>query len=284
MKDPTLRITRSALIKILKDVDFKRNVLSIADDIFNKAQPYQIRDRYNIQVNTKVGKKLQRTVEAETPIIEKFNLILYTIRQELKHQRIKVIHKNDKDYLMLKEVAKMAYEFVEDFNITPREDGYKEYCRIGIGFMGKAYGLNKFKTYNKAIYEYLESYLVVSKDDNVEATTEFYAIWQRIMLDSTGLERQIYLENDYKKYANMVFGRQAADAAGVAYAEWIQAQFDGLAFMNAVPELSQLHGENALVRYERYCRANLNLKKDEDREHETPPVDEELKDYFKKLG
>jgi hypothetical protein len=184
--------------------------------------------------------------------------------------------------LMLKEVAKLAYDFAEDFDIVPREDGYKEFCKLGIGLMGKQYGLNKFKTYAKSINEYFESYVMVIQDDNVEATLEFYSAWQTAMLEA-GLGNQIYIDKDYKKYVHIVFARQEADERNANYEDWVQAQFAGLAFANAIPELTQYHGENAANRFEKYCRAAVDNSEETD-EQKLSSSDEELDEYFKKLN
>lgn len=285
MRDPVLRISQSNLVKILKDVSYVRDAKQYADAIFSAAQPYQIRNRHFINVkNSKVGKKLQKTQEAENPIIEKFNLILYTIRKELNHQRVKTIMKTDREYQMLKEVAQMAYEFSEDFDIKPREEGYKEFCRTGINMMGKQYGLNKFKTYKAHIWEYYESLIVIDRDENDSGTLEFYAEWQRAMLEYTGLENQIYIDREPKKFVHMVYGRQSADEAKADYSVWITAQFEGLAFLNAIPELSQFHGDNALARYERTVRAVTGTHTEEEDKEELHSDDEGLNDYFKTLN
>lgn len=283
-RDPILRISRSNLINVLKEVNSK-NLLDSVDDIFMHAQKYQIRDRYFITSTAKKSKNLERTIAAETPIIEKFNLILSSVRIELKHKRVQAISKADSSYTLLKEVAKIAYDFAEDFDIVPREDGYKEFCKLGITMMGRVYALNKFKTYKQSIYEYFDSYTVVVSDTDQEGTLEFYSEWQSAMLEYTGLESQIYIDKDYKKYVHIIYGKQAADSIEAPYRDWIVAQFEGLAFLNAIPELSQFHGENSLKRYEKYLRNKIaEANNEESTEPELKSEDEELQGYFNKLS
>ena len=45
---------------------------------------------------------------------------------------------------------------------------------------------------------------------------------------------------------------------------WIDAQFEGLSFLNAVPELSQLYGINAQKRYRSYAQKQGLAKKKKD--------------------
>lgn len=280
MRDPFLHIRRSSLIKILKELDFKQPINTMADQLFNLAQPYQVRDKYLIVAATaKSTRKMQKSLEAENPIIEKFNGILASVRIELKHKRVKPILKMEKDYIMLKEIAKLAYDFAEDFDIKPRSDGYREYCKAGIEMMGRGYALNKFKTYHNSIVEIFTALEALSEDEDVAATLEFYATWQAMMLEYSELGDQIYIEKEPKKYVHMLFGRAQADLQQADYEHWLRAQFEGMAFHSAIPELTQLHGDNAVKRYERYCRQGVEGATDET----LKTTDENLGDYYKKL-
>lgn len=266
-RDPSLHITKVALIEILNTCNLGRLMgHKLAEEIFSKAEPYQIKNRYLAVMNLKsdTKKKVSRSMKSDTGVpehlVEKFNMILTSYRQK-KNANIKLrpILKDSKDYLMLKEVAKIAHDFSEHFDITPVEDGYLEFVEIGYSMMRK-YAINRFKYYEQKIYEHFEDKVTVITDKNREATLEFYAIWQQKMIDYSGLNELIDVDNNYSKFVHFVYGRQEADALNVDYDFWITAQFEGLVFLDAVPELSQFYGEGAKTRYERYLRKSIEFE------------------------
>lgn len=237
--------------------------------IFEASYGHQITDRYLdvLKLKQKGKVKAVRSMEADSApegTVEKVNLMLIHVRTSInKNIKARGILKNSKDYLMLKEIAKMAYDFADHFDIRPKDDGIKEYLTMGIGFMGK-YGLNKFKTYNNRIYESFESKVEVLTDEYKENTQLFYMKWQEKMLEYIGPEELTNLDKDYVKFVHMVYGRLAADNSDADYGEWIAAQFDGLAFVNAIPEINQFYGENAKLRYERFLTRSIDAKPEED--------------------
>ncbi len=270
MRDPSLHITKSNLIQVLNDLNYTARTTGaiLAEDIFNASQEYQIRDRYlkilNLKAKPKkkVVKSMAAEVQLEPKLVEIFNKNLVALRQNTTKNptiSVQVIGKTHRDYLLLKEVAKMAYEFAAHYNFDPLEDGIKKYILSGLKLMRK-YGLNRFKTYNRQIFESFEDELKVLTDDNRSETLKFHSIWQSIMLDYSTLEYGINMNSDYDKAVHFIYAREQAKELGALYTNWIVAQFEGLTFMNAVPELSQFYGENAKGRYLRY----MNQSKDDE--------------------
>lgn len=260
MRDPSLHIRKSDLERVLNELQYDSRTAGkkLAEMIFAEAQPYQITDRYLqlLQQNTKVKAKASKSMEADERMpdgtVEKFNLLLTTFRQSSNiNARVRVIRKDSKEYILLKEVAANAYEFASHFTFVPKEEGLKKYIETGIGFMGK-YGLNRFKTYNERIFEEFENELTVLTDAKRKETDLMHEVWNGVMqkwLDNTWYED---LRKDNKKYIHIYYAREEADKLEANYVDWVEAQFEGLAFMNVIPELSQFYGENARRRYERY--------------------------------
>lgn len=260
-RDPSLHITKSDLVKLLAEVNYSQRTSgsALADKIFENAKKYQITDRYLEVLGQKaaVKKKVTSSMEADgvpSGLVEKFNLWLVTERQA-HNEFIKAtpISKSSKQYLLLKEVVKMSQDFVERFDITPQSDGHREYIKLGLRVM-KRYSLNRFKTYDNLINEMFESSVIVLLDKAKEDTAKFYGIWQESMVRHTSMEQGLDLLSDYVKYAHMVYGREQADEVDAYYEDWVEAQFDGLSFMNVIPELSQFYGENAKKRWEKYMK------------------------------
>lgn len=149
-RDPTIHVTLSSLVEILNGIQYSNRTtgIKLADMIFEASYGHQITDRYLdvLKLKQKGKVKAVRSMEADSApegTVEKVNLMLIHVRTSInKNIKARGILKNSKDYLMLKEIAKMAYDFADHFDIRPKDDGIKEYLTMGIGFMGK-YGLNK---------------------------------------------------------------------------------------------------------------------------------------------
>ena len=250
-RDPSLHITRSALVSVLRQIQYDRRMMpeDLADSIFAEAQPYQLKDRYKVEATARMRKKVVRSTSAENPIIEKFNFILQQERLKAGHKVVKTVTKTSKDYLVLKEVAKIAFDFGEALDITPRDEAYREFIRIGLRMMNKKYSLSKFKFYAERIVQEVEDKAVVIMDENPEGTRTVKECFYEI-LDADGIHE--VSEDEYGRYVHFVHARVDADSVDADYYDWVQAQFEAMAFMNAVPELSQLHGENAHARYQKY--------------------------------
>lgn len=279
MRDPALHITKSNLVKVLQSVGIKVDE-SKATEILKRAQPYQIKDRYQLQGNSRQRKKADKLVaaEKENPYTEVFQRLLTAYRQQIGHKFIRAVRESDREYVMLKEVSQSAETFATTFGLQ-REDGYKKFIQLGLTLMGKKYGLNRFKTYNEKIFFIYENLIVVSKDIDKEGTKQFYSLWKEAMTYYAAIDPVL---TDIEM-VNMVYGRQEADECGAKYYDWIIAQFEGLAWLDAIPELSQFYGENAKKRYDKYV---ATLQKTVEEEKDNLPVKFESEaeaEYYKNL-
>lgn len=273
MRDASLHIKKSDLVKILQEIEYGKRTPAhvIANEIFKGAKTVQITNRYLQILGTtkKTKKKIAKSMESDTDVpanlVETFNRILVDMRQKSnQYGKIRIIRKDSRDYILLKEIAKNAYNFAVHFDIVPKTDGYKEYIEIGMSMMRK-YSLNRFKYYDDKIYQVFEDKLTVLLDEHKEETEEFYSIWQKVMLEYSDFEDMVNIKDDMRKYSYIVLGRQDADKVDADYTDWIMAQFEGLAFIGVIPELSQLSGDGALTRYERYLRSASNLDDNENK-------------------
>lgn len=286
MRDSTLHIKKSDLVKILKQINIRRGMTEeeLVVEIFNNASPFQLRTRYLDLLNKKaeVQKKIKRTVQADKGVpehtVEIFNRLLASKRQTLSsHIRVKPITADHKDYVLLKEVAKLAHEFTEQFNIKPIETGYLTFIELGLAKMRK-YGLNRFKTYANSITESFANSVEVMEemDKDEQGFRDFLITWQEKMEEycGEGLEGLYKIENNNDKLIHLVHGKREADELEAPYEYWIEAQFDGLAFLDAIPELSQFYGENAKGRYERFLKKSIELVKEDEE------INEVKKNYY----
>lgn len=281
MRDPAIHIRKSDLIKVLISSGIESPEAK-ADQIIREGYRYRVLNRHTIAVKTKKNeKKAEKFVELAEVKVNKFNMILTAVRQEAGHKYIQTIGTNDRDYLLLKEVATNAEEFCKVFELGNYEKAYKLYIQLGLMMMGKKYGLNKFKYYKTQIFSLYENVLTIKQDDSPEATAELYECY----LDALEQARNIRFEfnTDPAKYVNIVYARQQADLYNAPYEDWIKAQFDGLSYLNVVPDPNQLNGDNAANRY----AAFLMKKTGEDAKGDDYSLDAEAesaaKDYMEIL-
>ena len=273
IRNPSIHVTVSDLAEILGKVNLKQKPHLLANDILKMAQPYQLRGRYfkllelKADERKKTEKSLKATAKTPNGIVEKFNNLLTSFRQkQTPNAKIRTIRSDSKDYILLKEVALMAYEFVKHFDITDINEGMLEYIELGYRMMSR-YALSRYKYYDTRIYEVFNDKIEVLTDKKRDKSLEFYHIWQEVMLEYTNLEHLIYIDDDYSKFIHIVLGRKEADKQKADYTDWIVSQFEGLSFLNVVPELNQLYGENAVKRYEKYLHQtsyNRKLEEEED--------------------
>ena len=259
-RDPSIHITLSSLVAILDNIGIQ-NPKDTAAMVLLKASKHTLVGRQLIVGNTEIKKKLSRTANNNTAAIsaERFNTLLTSCRIKAGHRSVKNIAQNDINYNNLKDVAKLASDFAKDFGIDNIESACKIFITIGLGYMKRStqYSINKFKFYNEKIRKQYECEQAIKEDLTPEATAEFHEIWAATLFEYAEVERDLNTPEDY---VNMVYGKQDADKAQASYKDWVKAQFEILSYMDVVPPLGAMHGDNAISRYYEYI---TNIKKPE---------------------
>lgn len=259
MRNPSIHLKKSDLLQVLTEIGYtKEDSIELANDILKVASKYAVKNRVFVYSGTKVERtKIVRSVVSNGADVELFNRILDSVRKQKKHQFVRQILKTDKEYQMLKDIATIAEEYCEMFGYSNKETGFADFCGLGVDLMGKKYGLSKFKYYKGHIFDLKESVVAIETDENKKGTEEFYQIYKKLMVVYANLE--VDLKNPFKpeRFKHIIFGRQEADENKADYKTWIKAQFEGLQFLNVVPELSQFYGDKAKERYDRaYVQEN----------------------------
>lgn len=253
MRDPSVNIKKSDLLKVLKK-DFGMDKLEAedtADKLLNKCKRFACNERMSLQkIKKAVRRKIERTSQITRDEIMKFNACLYQVRSlELHHKGVKDIKEGDSQYPSLVDVAASAKEFANSFDFD-LEEGYKNFILKGVALMRKRYGLNKFKSYRDKIFSHYESQYLVASDNNREGSLKLFDIYDEKLKKRTTVI--IDRLSDPEKFLDFVLAREEADKCDADYTNWIDAQFAGLEFANALPEPNQLHGDGALTRYQKY--------------------------------
>lgn len=259
MRDPSIHIRRSHLVEIMESLEIDT---SKVNTIMEKALKYSIRNRSIVVGNYKTRKSVERTSAVDINIVEDFNRTYDAI---IKSKGIKAItvKKTDPAYLTMKEIAKQAYDFCQMFELAQSE-GFRIYIETGIELLERKFSLYRLKSYADRIVSSYQNALVVTQDENKEGTKKAYESWQRALQKHFG---QIIEINTTDKYVNFVYARQDADLMDADYFDWMDAQFQKWSFVGIIPELSQLHGENAALYYKTYITQKYKNDTTTEREH-----------------
>lgn len=279
MRDPILHIKKSDLVKVLAGLleGDSKEITKFANDLLSKANRYQLRSMYVIKAAGKTRTKLQKTVDAESGYVEKFNGMLSAMRLHKNHLNAKPVRKTDPNYIQLKEITKLAVEFAEDYGIEFKEEAFKFFISTGLDLMGKRYALNKFKYYKQKIVEKYEALEIIKRDNNPKSSERFYKVWKIVLAKYATALVDIETEEDY---SHIVLARIEADEYNADYKQWITAQFEELAFLDAIPSLNQLYGLNAARRYQKYT---TKRKREEPKEEVIKFTSPEQAEYFRLL-
>lgn len=254
MIDPSIHIKKSDFKKLLNDCGIKLSDKKV-DMLFLKSINYNLKNRYLVLSNKKtIIDKLLKTHKRDSHGVELFNGLLNSIRKDKGHKYVRVIMKDSRDYAMLKEINLIAIEFCETFEIDQRK-GFTDFIRFGLDIIGKNYALSKFKYHKEKIFKYKEIEILISNDSDKYLTNQIYEYYCEKVLQEAGIEYSISTIEDY---ANLVYTKQCITDNNADYKHWIDAQFEKLAFVEAIPNLNQLHGENAIKRFN---TSNLKVKK-----------------------
>jgi hypothetical protein len=245
MTDPTIHITKSALIAILTT----RGIMcprDLVEEIFLDSQDFALRNRFTAEV--KGSTRARKAKKAEVYAIpegevELFNKILTSYRKTLKHVFIP-IRREDVQWRLLGEIASDAKAFSELHKFTELQSGYLAYVTKGIELMRGKYGLNRFKSYKDKISDDFNLERTLRDDNNPEATEKFTLTYINLMKEESGVWMDAN-EFTNAQRIDLLMGRLQAEKQGVKYKEYLRAQFAELSFMGGVAETYHLHGDAA---------------------------------------
>jgi hypothetical protein len=261
MRDPAIHIRRSELFKIL--VDFGINDRDMPE-IMKRASKINIKNRVNLILPAKSRQKAERIVEANTDLVGTFNLAYMTV---MKEENIKVlsIHKNSPQYLSFTEIAQQAKEFCGLFELDYMQ-GFLIYVRMGVKILNKKYSLYRLKSASDRIVDRYRTIVTVNNDQSPLNTSFMYVAWERAVKKYFDIVLDV--KGDMDKYVHFVYAKQDADSVNAKYEDWMNAQFEKWSFLQSMPELSQLHGENAILNYKIFMSKSTELRTESSTEKE----------------
>lgn len=275
MKVPSIHITVGTLAKLLKETMTEEKAGNIsfealAQKIAIKAKGYALSHRSITVSNDKLkrdAKKVALLGRSDTAI---FGQILTLVRKQHKHRGISLPKAGTPEFIQLKETAKLATDFMNEFGLEKRA-AYKAYVTLGLKKM-KNFSIHKFPAMHGSICKDYEAISIIESDINTEKTREAHDYYIGKISAKIGFATG-YEENP-EKYICFVEMVATCLKRKIRIKDYIDAQFHGFAWRDGVPDPYQLNGEKAMERVQKYLFENKGSKELVD----TPKIN------FKKLG
>jgi hypothetical protein len=247
-REPSIHITLSDFKEIAKEL----GIDDVANEFFRMARKRAINSRSILVSNNKINKQVNNVLLANQGDAQMVADIIYATRIKLKHKGVRKINQgNLREWNNCKKLAEICNTFCQDFELPTRE-GFIKYIELGIKKMPDARGLttrliglqDSITEEFSAIKEIQE--LSPKDKQTISQIQDFYV---RQIADRTGIYEPI---KDPGKFTHFIRLYDFLNKKGWNYKEYIIAQFEGLAWCNGIPELSQLTSEKAISRYNKY--------------------------------
>ena len=247
-REPSIHITLSDFKEIANEL----GIDDVANEFFRIARKRAINSRTILVSNNKINKQVNNVLLANQGDAQMVADIIYATRIKLKHRGVRKINQgNLREWTNCKKLAEICNTFCQDFELPTRE-GFIKYIELGIKKMPDARGLttrliglqDSITEEFSAIKEIQE--LSPKDKQTISQIQDFYV---RQIADRTGIYEPI---KDPGKFTHFIRLYDFLNKKGWNYKEYIIAQFEGLAWCNGIPELSQLTSEKAISRYNKY--------------------------------
>ena len=262
-REPSIHITLSDFKEIAKEL----GIDDVANEFFRMARKRAINSRSILVSNNKINKQVNNVLLANQGDAQMVADIIYATRIKLKHKGVRKINQgNLREWNNCKKLAEICNTFCQDFELPTRE-GFIKYIELGIKKMPDARGLTtRLIGLQDSITEEFSAIKEIQElsPKDKQTITQIQDFYVRQIADRTGIYEPI---KDPGKFTHFIRLYDFLNKKGWNYKEYIIAQFEGLAWCNGIPELSQLTSEKAISRYNKYLyKHGEDITQDDDEE------------------
>ena len=247
-REPSIHITLSDFKEIANEL----GIDDVANEFFRIARKRAINSRTILVSNNKINKQVNNVLLANQGDAQMVADIIYATRIKLKHRGVRKINQgNLREWTNCKKLAEICNTFCQDFELPTRE-GFIKYIELGIKKMPDARGLTtRLIGLQDSITEEFSAIKEIQElsPKDKQTITQIQDFYVRQIADRTGIYEPI---KDPGKFTHFIRLYDFLNKKGWNYKEYIIAQFEGLAWCNGIPELSQLTSEKAISRYNKY--------------------------------
>lgn len=259
MREPSIHITKSQFEEILNTLEVNNFPV---EAFFVIARKEAINHRAVLVSNNKNTKRVKNILLASKGDAALVADILYATRIKLKHRGVRKINEsNSREWANCKKLAEICNTFCEDFQLDTRE-GFIKYIELGIKKMDGNYNnlLNRLSSMSEKISDLYSATLEMEDDSgNAKAIHDYFI---KRVADVTGIYESFVNQPD--KYIHFVRLDKFLSEKGWDPTQFIDAQFESLAWCNGLPEPSQMYNDKAIERYNKYLFKHKNHSQSEE--------------------
>lgn len=259
MREPSIHITKSQFEEILNTLEVDNFPV---EAFFVIARKEAINHRAVLVSNNKNTKRVNNILLASKGDAALVADILYATRIKLKHRGVRKINEsNTREWANCKKIAELCNQFCEDFQLDTRE-GFIKYIELGIKKMDGNYNnlLNRLSSMSEKISDLYSATLEMENDSgNAKAIHDYFI---KRVADVTGIYESFVNQPD--KYIHFVRLDKFLSEKGWDPTQFIDAQFESLAWCNGLPEPSQMYNDKAIERYNKYLFKHKNHSQSEE--------------------
>lgn len=251
-REPSIHITKGEFQRLLNDLEIEGFPIN---QFFIQARKVSVNTR-NVSVTTKKDtKRVNKILLATKGDASMVADIVYATRIKLKHRGVRKINETQKrDWALCKELANICNQFAQDFLFENTREAFLTYISIGFKRMGKDHRniLNRLISMVDNVYLYYENSQGIGEDDAPKLTINLYDYYNQKIADATGIWEKEALEDNPEKYNDFLQIRRLCDEHNWDYQDYVDAQFEGMAWCNGIPEPHNMYNPKAIDRYKKF--------------------------------
>lgn len=256
MRQPSVHLTKSSFNQLLEELEVKAFPV---DAFFRMAASRAIISRNLVVKNKKITKKVNKVLLATKGDTQLTADLIYAVRIKLRHRGVrKITEANSREWSLCKELTSICNQFRETYNFDNTREAFITYIELGFKKMQGNYRnwLTRLIAMSENVFNYYESLGALSEDDDFKATQVLYDAYYRKIADATGILETKELSEAPEEHVHFLHLRKFLEEHGWDPEEYLEAQFQELAWCGAIPEYSKLTEDKAIKRYRAYLYKN----------------------------
>lgn len=252
MREPSIHITKSQFEEILNTLEVDNFPV---EAFFVIARKEAINHRAVLVSNNKNTKRVNNILLASKGDAALVADILYATRIKLKHRGVRKINEsNSREWANCKKLAEVCNTFCEDFKFDTRE-GFIKYIETGLKRMTDYCNvMQRLLSMQENITNQVEAELELKGDKDPGFTKDIHDEFIKRVASVTGIYESY--EHQPEKYVHFLRIHNLMDEKDWNVFQFLDAQFEALAWCNGLPEPSQMYNDKAIERYNKYLYKN----------------------------
>lgn len=255
-RSPSIHITKSQFEEILNTLEVDNFPV---EAFFVIARKEAINHRAVLVSNNKNTKRVNNILLASKGDAALVADILYATRIKLKHRGVRKINEsNSREWANCKKLAEVCNNFCEDFKFDTRE-GFIKYIETGLKRMTDYRNvMQRLISMQDNITNQIDAEIELKGDKDPGFTKDIHDEFIKRVASVTGIYESY--EHQPEKYVHFLRIHNLMDEKDWNVFQFLDAQFEALAWCNGLPEPSQMYNDKAIERYNKYLYKNKDKR------------------------